>query len=150
METHLKEIVMRLLGSILAGIVAVTSSGAFAQTYPARPIRIIVGNVPGGLMDAIARVIGPKLMEQLGQPAVIENRPGGGTSISIERVAASAPDGYTLLLMNAAGTTLPWLRKDLAYNLEQDLAPISLIANGPYILIVSGASSIHSVRELIS
>lgn len=149
METPLKENVIRLLARVLVVIVASTSS-VFAQTYPDRPVRILVGNVPGGLMDAIARLIGPKLMEQLGQPVIIENRPGGGTSISIERVAASAPDGYTLLLMNAAGTTLPWLRKDLAYDLERNLAPISLIANGPYILIVSGASSIRSVRELIS
>jgi tripartite-type tricarboxylate transporter receptor subunit TctC len=132
-----------LLGSALALDVG-------AQKYPDRPIRIIVGYVPGGGADVLARLVASKLSEQFGQPVIVENRPGGGTSIAIARVANASPDGYTLLIMNAAGTALPSLRHDLGYKLERDLAPISMMTTGPYLLVVNASSSFRNVGDVIA
>lgn len=113
-------------------LIGCCSSLAFetpAQTYPAKPIRILVGQGPGGGADSTARIVAPRLSDNLGQPVVVENRTGAGGSIAIERAAAAPPDGYTLLLMNAGGTIHSALRTNLSYDLQRDLAPIALIAD---------------------
>jgi tripartite-type tricarboxylate transporter receptor subunit TctC len=122
---------------------------SWGQSYPTRPVRIIVGFVAGGGADLLGRIIAPRLSEQFGQPVIIENRPGGGTSISIERVAASSPDGHTLVMMTAAGAALPSLRKQLPYNLEADFAPVTLIASAPYLLVVHPSLPARSIEDLI-
>lgn len=133
----------------IAGIV-LPICGSPAQSYPAKPIRLTVGYVPGGAVDATARLIGPKLSEQLGQPVVIENRPGATTAIATERVAKSPPDGYTLLLIPTSTAVQSALRTNLPYDLVRDLAPISLIATGPFVLAVHPSVPARTAKELIA
>ncbi len=121
-----------------------------AQAYPTKPIRLLVGFPAGGGADGAARVITGKLTDELRQPVVVENRPGASSSISIERVAASPPDGYTLLLLAAAGLLHSALHPKLPYHLERDLAPISMVAIGPFVLVVHPSVPVRSVKELIA
>jgi tripartite-type tricarboxylate transporter receptor subunit TctC len=109
---------------------------AFAQTYPKRPVRIIVGFAAGGGVDITARLIGQSLSERLGQQFVIENRPGAGTNIGTEAVVNAAPDGYTLLLVGNPNAVNATLYEKLNYNFIRDIAPvatISRVANWRYI-----------------
>jgi len=127
------------------------SAGSFgAQVYPNRPIRVVVGFPPGGAVDFIARLVAQNFSEKFGQPVVVENRPGAGSSIGTERVARSAPDGHTLLLMAISGVVQAVLRDDLPYNLQRDLAPISLIAIGQFVLAVHPAVAARNVTELVA
>ena len=114
----------------LAGLLALLLSGAgtavFAQAYPNKPIRIIVPFTPGGGNDVYARTVGQKLSERLGQPVIVENKPGAGGNIGAELVARSAPDGYTLLLAQNGLTMAPFLSKSLPFDVMKDLAPIGI------------------------
>lgn len=124
---------------------------ALSQNYPAKPVRIITGFGPGGSTDVIARLVGQKLAEVLGQPFVIENRPGASTAIAAERVATSPPDGYTLLLIASSTTSQSALRKkQLPYDLESGFAHISLVAVGPFVLVVHPSVPANTVKELIA
>src|ERR1019366_4660426 len=109
---------------------------AAVQAYPNKPIRIITGFVAGGSTDVIARLVGQKVSESLGQPVVVENRPGASTAIAAERVATSPPDGYTLFLAAASTTIQSALRKNLPYDLERSFAHVSVVAVGPFVLVV--------------
>src|SRR6201988_5427440 len=100
---------------------------AWAQTYPARPVRIVVGFPPGGGADITARLIGQWLSERLGQQFIIENRPGGGTNIGTEMFAHRAPDGYTLLLVNLTHAINATLYEKLNYNFARDIEPVASI-----------------------
>jgi hypothetical protein len=104
---------------------------AWALDYPIRPLRIIVGSPPGGGNDTVGRLIGQWLAEQLGQPVIVENRPGAGTNIGTALVAKAAPDGYTLLIVSTANATNASLYRDLDFNFLRDLAPIAGIGRGP-------------------
>ncbi len=126
------------------------SASAFAQTYPAKPVRIIVGFSPGGIADVTVRLIAPKLSESLGQQIIVENRPGASGAIATERVASSSADGYTLLAPTAADAVIPVLRAKLPYKLERDLAAVSLVAVAPFVLVVHPAVPARSVKELIA
>jgi tripartite-type tricarboxylate transporter receptor subunit TctC len=125
------------------------SLGASAQTYPTKPIRLLVGFGAGGT-DTAARIFAQKLSAHFGQSGIVENRPGASGAIAIERAAGAAPDGYTLLLMPASGAAVSALRAHLPYDLEQDLAPISLIAAQPFVLIVHPSVPARNVKELIA
>ena len=114
---------------------------ASAQAYPARPVRIIVGFAPGGSADILARLIGQWLSERLGQPFVIENRPGAGTTIGTEAVVKAPPDGYTLLLVGAAAVTSALLYDKLNFNLIRDIAPVAAISREPHIMVVKSIGS---------
>ena len=123
---------------------------SLAQAYPAKPIRMLVGYAPGGGTDVTARMVAQKLSDYLGQPVVVENRPGAAATIAAERVATAPADGYTLLMMAAADSAQPALRK-LAYNLERDLAPVSLVVTGPaYVLVVHPSVPARDVQALIA
>ena len=127
---------------------------AFAQEdpakYPSKPVHIIVGFTAGGGNDIIARVYGQKLSESLGQPVIIENRPGAGAIVATEDVAKSAPDGYTLLV-GASGMAINQAVFDkLAYDSVRDFVAISELASFPLILIVNPSSTIRSVAELVA
>src|SRR6185436_16730717 len=107
-----------------------------AQSYPSKPIRIVVGFAPGGGADVTARMLAPKLSENVSQPVIVENRPGASTAIALERVATAPPDGYTLLLMSSSSTILPALRPNLPQNIERDFTPIGLLTTGQFVLVV--------------
>jgi tripartite-type tricarboxylate transporter receptor subunit TctC len=129
---------------------AVASSGALAQGFPSKPIKIVIPFVPGGPSDMVGRAIGSKFQEFLGQPAVIENRPGANGAIAAEAVAKSDPDGYTLLVgsigvfsINAA------LYKDLRYHPVRDFAPITLAVTTPNVLVTKLDFPAKTVKELV-
>ena len=125
-------------------------SSASAQPYPTKPVRIVVGFSPGGIADVTVRLIAPKLTEQLGQQVIVENRPGASGAIATERVAASPADGYTLLAPTAADAVIPVMRAKLPYNLERDLAPVSLLSVAPFVLVVHPSVPARNVNELIA
>ena len=125
---------------------------ALAQTpYPSKPIRLVHGFTPGGISDVLARAIGAKLTESLGQQVVVEPRPGAGTTIASEYVAKSAPDGYTLFLQDMTTHAInPALYRRLPYDSIRDFAPVTLIAASPLILVSHPSLPIRSVKELIA
>ena len=123
---------------------------AAAQGYPVKPIRIVVGFSPGGAADVSARIVGPKLAELLGQPVVVENRPGASTAIATEKVAASPPDGYTLLLLPSSTAILSAMRTKLPYDLERDFAPVTNLVIGQFALVVHPSVPVRNVKELVA
>ena len=123
---------------------------ASAETYPARPVHIIVPVAPGGALDIIARLMAQRLSERLGQPFVIDNRPGAGTNIGVEAGVHAAPDGYTLLLIPASVTTNATLYKNLNFNFIRDAAPIAMISSLPLVMEVNNAVPAKTVTEFIA
>jgi tripartite-type tricarboxylate transporter receptor subunit TctC len=121
-----------------------------AQSYPTRPVRIIVGFAPGGGNDIAARLIGQWLSERLGHPFVIENRPGAGGNIAAEAAVNASPDGHTLLLVNNANTTNATLYDKLNFNFIRDIAPIGGIVHVPNVLLVNPAVPASTVPEFIA
>ena len=121
---------------------------ACAQSYPVKPVRVFVGVSPGGVADVSVRTLAPQWSEVLGQPIIVENHPGASGAIATQKIATSTADGYTLLLTTSMDTTLPALRK-VPYDLERDLAPVSLIGIAPYVLVVPPSSPVRDVKELI-
>ena len=129
----------------------VVTSGAFAQNYPAKPLRLVLPYPPGGGTDVIARPLAQKLTENLGQQVIVDNRGGAGGNIGMELVAKSPPDGYTLLFaLTAQYAVNPSLYPKLAYDPARDYAPISLLANAPYLLVVHPSLPAKSVAGLIA
>ena len=134
-----------------AGIMALAMSAASSADYPARPVTLVVAFTPGGPSDVLARIVGKKLAELLGQPFVIENRPGAGGNIAADVVARAARDGHTLLMgNNSILATNASLYKKLGYDAERDFAPISLIGAQANILVVNPALPVKSMAELIA
>ena len=128
-----------------------TAFGAWAQTYPSKPIRIVVGFPPGGGNDIIARLLGAKMQETWGQSVVIDNRPGAASIIAAEHVAKSAPDGYTLLVNATGGMSVnPVLYAKLPYDSLKDFVPISMVGSFPLVLIVNPSVPANSVPELVA
>lgn len=123
---------------------------AFAQGYPSKSIRLVVGFAPGGAADTVARALSEPLSRALGQPIVIENRAGAGSSIAAENVARSAPDGYSLLIASPASISVnPALNAKLNYK-PSDLTPITKVSSSPLLIVVNPATGIGSVQELIA
>jgi tripartite-type tricarboxylate transporter receptor subunit TctC len=127
------------------------STPVFAQSFPARPLRLVVTFAAGGGADFVARAIAPKLGEALGQPVVVDNRPGANGALGAEIVAKAAPDGYTLLL-GAAGTIVvaPHLGAKLPFDALKDFAPVSLVAISPFVVTLNPAVPASSIKELIA
>jgi tripartite-type tricarboxylate transporter receptor subunit TctC len=124
---------------------------AVAQTYPTKPVRVILASPAGGTPDVVARILTPGMSAQLGQQLVIDNRGGAGGLISTELTARAVPDGYTLHITGpGALTVLPHLRRDMPYDALRDLAPISQMVIGPYLLIAHPSVPATTVRELIA
>jgi tripartite-type tricarboxylate transporter receptor subunit TctC len=122
-----------------------------AEQFPSKPIRIVVGNAAGGGTDTIARLVGQKMSDVLGQPIVIENKPGGSNMIAAQYVAKSPPDGYTLLLGSIGMLTInPAVFAKVPYDTMRDFAPISLICSYPLVLTVSAITPVRDVQELIA
>lgn len=135
-------------GTIVCASLWVAESSA--QSYPVKPIRIVVGFTAGGGTDVTARLVSQKLFEQMGQPVVVENRPGAAGSIANERVAAAAADGYTLLMIANSAAVQVALRPKLPYDLERDFAPVSLLSVAPFLFVVNPSFPPRSVEELIA
>ncbi len=136
---------------LTAALALAGASGARAQAYPTHPVRLVVPYPAGGAADILARVIGQKLSERLGEPVIVENRPGAGTAIGAKFVAKAPPDGYTILMGTVSSHAInPALTKDVGYDPVADFAPISLVASLPFILDVNPSVPAHSVAELIA
>ena len=139
------QILLTCVGCCL-GAVATTAQ---SQSYPLKPIRVVVPAAPGGATDITARLVAQKMTERFGQTVLVENRSGGNEVIGVDAVAKSAPDGYTVLLTPpAAIVVLPHLQK-LPYNVDRDLAPVSLAVVTPLILVVHPSLPAQTVKELI-
>ena len=137
------------LGANVAALV-LGSRIASAEPYPSRQVRIIVPFPPGGNTDLFARLLGQWLAQRLGQPFVIENRPGGGTNIGTEAVVRAAPDGYTLLLATPAATINATLYERLSLNFIRDIAPIAAVVRTPFVMAVNPAVPAKTVAEFIA
>ena len=122
---------------------------SMAQAWPARPIRLVVPFPPGGLIDNMARLVGSRLSQELGQPVVIDNKPGAGGNVGAAEAARATADGYTLLMASPALTISPAVYKNLPYQPSQ-LAPVALLGRVPNVLLVNPASGIGKVQDLVS
>lgn len=144
----------RWMRAVVAGLIvasSVASGTASAQSWPARPIRLVVSFPPGNSADMIAREMAPLLAQRLGQPVVIENRAGAGGSIGVDAVAKAAPDGYTFGMTSLSPISIiPALKRKLPYDAVKDIAPVTLTGYGPMVLLVKKDSPINSVAELIA
>ncbi|HWI38443.1 MAG TPA: tripartite tricarboxylate transporter substrate binding protein [Burkholderiales bacterium] len=142
---------MKLRNSFLLLGLLVVAPLAIAQSYPSKPIRLIAPFAPGGALDLIARGVGAKLSESLGQPVVVENKAGASGAIGSELVAKSAPDGYTLLLgaTTTHGINPAFNPKSLPYDAVKDFTPVSLVATIPHALIVNPRLGVNSVKDLV-
>lgn len=138
-----------LLGAAAFGAVVVTIP-AFAQDYPSKPVRIIVPYAPGGGLDVVGRPLAQKLAEAFGQPFLIDNRPGGGTTIGTSAVARAAPDGHTLLLTLSALAIGPSLYPSLPYDPVKDFAPVAWIGTSSYLLSVHPSVPATTVKQLLA
>jgi tripartite-type tricarboxylate transporter receptor subunit TctC len=123
---------------------------ASAQTYPSRPVRFIVGYTPGGAADIIARIIGQWLSARLGQAVIIENRPGAGSNISVQAALSMPADGYTLLLVSATQAINASLYETLPFDYLRDFAPVALLAQVPYVMVVNPMVPAKTAREFIA
>jgi tripartite-type tricarboxylate transporter receptor subunit TctC len=137
---------------LIASAVALPTFARIAtgQNYPSRPIHIIVGFPPGGAADVTARLIGQWLSERLGQPFIIENRPGAGTNIGTEAVAKSPADGYTLLLVSVANTVNASLYESLNFDFIRDITPVAGLVRGPLVMEVNPSVPATTVPEFIA
>ncbi len=133
-----------------AAIAPALPSAAWAQTYPARPVRLIVPFAPGGGSDIFARLIGQWLSERLGQPFVIDNRPGAGSNIGTEAVVNAHPDGYTLLLVNAANAINATLYDRLNFDFARDIVPVAGLIRVPNVVVVNPSVPVKTISELIA
>lgn len=138
------------MGLACVAVCAAASGLATAQDYPNKPVKLVVPYPPGGPTDIVARVVAQKLQEQMGQPFVIDNKPGAGANTGAEAVARSAPDGYTLLVATTAHAINPSLFSKLTYQLLKDLTPVSQLTSGPLVIVANPALPAQNIQELIA
>jgi tripartite-type tricarboxylate transporter receptor subunit TctC len=144
-------ITRHVLSAVVGGIVALAACAAGAQGYPVKPLRLIVPLAPGGPSDILARTMGQKLTENLKQTIVVENRTGAGGTIGTDAAAKSPPDGYTMLLIAVASYTInASLYPKLPYDPYKDLAPVTILAGAPYVLVVHPSLPAKSLKQLIA
>lgn len=129
---------------------AFAALGATAQVYPNRPVKIIVPFGPGGFTDVVARILGQKLGAGLGQPFVIENRPGAGSTIGTDQVAKSAPDGYNLVMISSTHVISPWIYKSMPYDPIKSFTPVGKLVDSAYVLAINPKVPVSNVKELIA
>jgi len=143
-------VVARFAARLAAALALLAACAAWAQSYPAKPIHIVVAFAPGGIADFAARSISSRLADALGVPVVVENKAGAGGIIGAEVVAKSAPDGYTLLVTSISHTINASVAKNLPYDTQRDFAPVMLIADAPNILVLHPSVPASSLAELIA
>lgn len=140
--------VWRTIG--LALMTALSVSVALAQGYPNRPVRVIIPFPPGGTLDAVGRMLAQKLSDQMGQPFVIENKPGGNGIIGADLVAKAPADGYTLLFNASTFTSAPMTMKQVPYSVEKDFAPVALVAKAPLSVAINKNLPVTDIKSLIA
>jgi len=139
-----------VVGALVAGgLLGRAALAGAADTYPTRPIRLIVGYAPGGTSDTLARLVAEQLSLRLGQPVVVENRPGAGGMLGTDMVAKSAPDGYTLALGSVGIALYPYIYAKVPYDLDRDLVAVAQLVSAPNFMAVSAESPIRSVKAFI-
>jgi len=143
-------VVVRVARVVFAALLCVGPIALHAQGWPAKPIRYVVPFPPGGSTDILARVIADKLTPSLGQPVVVENKPGAAGNIGTELVAKSPPDGYTILMATVAQSISETLYTNLTFSFARDLAPVALIALVPNVMVVNPAVPAKTVQEFIA
>lgn len=140
------------LAQLIAGVaaLALASAAVHAQPYPSRPVRVIVPQSAGGSTDLVARAVGQRMADALGQPMVVDNRPGAGSINGTDIAAKATADGYTLLVVAASFTITPNIRKKVPYDVIRDFTPISQLVTLPHIVVVHPSLPVKSVKELIA
>jgi tripartite-type tricarboxylate transporter receptor subunit TctC len=144
---------MRQVTRCITGFVFALSAFAGvvqAADYPSRPIKWIVAYPPGGTTDVLARIMAQRLSEKMGQPVIVENKPGGGNNIGTEAVVNAVPDGYTMLLVNPANGINTALYKTLSFNFVRDIAPVAGIVRTPNVMVVTDSLPVKTVAEFIA
>jgi tripartite-type tricarboxylate transporter receptor subunit TctC len=136
--------------ALALSLAASASAPARAETFPSRPIHLIMPYAPGGIVDFAGRVLAQKLGEVLGQPVVAENRPGAGGIVGVEYVARSMPDGYDLVIMDPAYVINPIMQKSMPYNIFKDLVTVSVVNSSPEVLVVSPQLGVKTYAELVA
>ncbi|MBM3340637.1 MAG: tripartite tricarboxylate transporter substrate binding protein [Betaproteobacteria bacterium] len=134
----------------IAAVLGVLPLTAAAQTYPSKPLRIVIGFPPAGPIDIVARMVSPKLAEAMGQSVIIENRGGAGGTIGVDHVAKAAPDGYTMVLSSTSLAIYPHVYLKLPFDAFRDLAPVSILTTTPELLTVHPSLPVKSVKALIA
>ncbi|MGZ5649746.1 MAG: Bug family tripartite tricarboxylate transporter substrate binding protein, partial [Usitatibacter sp.] len=126
-----------------------TVPAAHAQAFPSKPIRILVGFAPGGAMDIVARTVAQKVSASVGQPVVVENKPGAGSNIAIRALIDSPPDGYTVMLVANGLTANPLLYTSSPFDPNQDVVPVSLVARLPVVIAANASSELSTLAKLV-
>jgi tripartite-type tricarboxylate transporter receptor subunit TctC len=140
-----------IAAACFAACFAATSISGFAQSYPSKPIKFIVPYPPGGPLDTVARLTGQKLSERLGQPVIVENKPGAGGNLGADFVAKSPADGYTILMGAVATHAInPTLYKKIPYDAQKDFQPVTLLVSTPNVLVVNPSVKASNVKEFIA
>lgn len=140
----------RLFTIALSAVLTAIALPALAQTYPAKPIKIVVPFPAGGTSDVLARMIGQKMTESWGQPVVIENKPGSSGNLGADAVAKSVPDGHTLVLMDVGNLVISPALFKLPFNVANDFAPVAMVAYSPHLLAVSTKVPANTPAELVA
>jgi tripartite-type tricarboxylate transporter receptor subunit TctC len=136
--------------ALSSALVCGALASAQAQTYPSKPVRLVLPYAPGGIIDYVGRTLAQKLTENLGQPVVAENRPGAGGVLGTDSVARSAPDGYTLVLMDPAIVINPTLQADVPYDVFKSLQTVSIVSSSPEVLVISPTLPVKTFSELVA
>jgi tripartite-type tricarboxylate transporter receptor subunit TctC len=134
----------------VGALLALGSAAALAQGYPNRPVRLIVPFAPGGFTDVVARILGQKLSQSMGQQFVVENKAGAGSTIGTDLVAKATPDGYTLLMVSSTHVISPWIYKSLPYDPLKSFAVVTKLVDSPYVLLVHPKVQAKNVQEFIA
>lgn len=135
---------------LCVALLAAMTGGALAQDYPRKPIRVVVPYPPGGVTDLAARLVAPRMGEQLGQPLIVENQPAAGGVVGTNALARSAPDGYTLGVVFDSFATNPFLYKGVTHDPVKDFAPITLMVRSPQLLVVHPGKGIRTLQDLLA
>ena len=138
------------LKTFLCMMLTVLAQPVFAQTYPSKPIRFIVGFAPGGPNDILARIVSQKLTESLGVPVTVDNRLGADSMIGTQMAAKSAPDGYTISMISASATIHPSVYANVPYDVAKDFSHVTLLASTAFLVVVNPALPVKSIKELIA
>ena len=137
-------------GAVLTALAASLSVPIAAQTYPSKPVRLIVPFAPGGFTDVVARILGQRLSVSMGQQFVIENKAGAGSTIGTDFVAKAAPDGYTLVMISTTHVISPWIYKSMPYDPIKGFVPVTKLVDSPYVLLVNPKVPARNVQEFIA